>query len=128
MLNEFEFTVEIERKDNYDFLIRDCATPEARIVAVGEMKRWAAATGEAELPGIVSNIGKVKRAAYPGFILMTTAFPAGSLAKQLEWLCPRLGISADCVLHHTFESYYLGPSDAVEFSLLGFMASDSTLG
>lgn len=49
------------------------------------------------------------------------------LAEQLEWLCPRLGISADCVVHRTFECYNVDASKAVEFGLLGFMASDSTL-
>jgi hypothetical protein len=128
LLNEFEFTVEMERKARYDFVIWDCGASEARILAVGELKRWVSPDGDTELPGIVRDIGKVKRSGHPGFILIATAFEAGSLAKQLAYLCPRLGITAGDVLRHKFEFYFEDASRPQEFGLLGFMASDSGCG
>lgn len=126
LLKEFVFPVDMEREGNHDFVAWDGTGPEARIVAVGEMKRWVSSSGEVELPGIVRDIQKIKERPYPGFILITTAYQAGQLGGQINFLSKKLRVPESVMCHSTFLCSDGSASDSVEFALIGFMAADSS--
>lgn len=126
LLESFDFCVEVERGNNYDFVVWHSGQPP--IIAVGEMKQWVSPTGLPEIPGIKRDIKKVKASGYPGFILLTTVSERGNLDQQLRTgLCPQLRIDPDRIARYTFETLFEGSTDEREFALLGFMAEDSAI-
>lgn len=127
LLKEFEFPVDLEREGNYDFVVWDGAESESGVVAVGEMKRWVSSSGKVELPGIVRDIQKIKYRGCPGFILITTAFEAGKLKDQVDFLSRELRVPAHWICRSTFSCLHGSAIDCIEFALLGFMAADSSI-
>jgi hypothetical protein len=77
-------TIEIERKDTYDFVKY---SSDGKIESIAEMKKWMTTKGLGEeLDRIQKDIVKVRNSPYPGFVIIVRCNPVGTSLANVKIL------------------------------------------
>lgn len=81
---------EVEREGSSDLIVKK--ENESHYF---EMKKWMSATGNKEIPGMKSDVEKLKKCHKCGYLIVFSANPAGQTAKNLAYLqCSVSGLEA----------------------------------
>jgi len=104
MMSGMPYAADVER-GTYDIVLYEPGTGDSRsFAAVGEIKRWMGASGEAEIPAIQEDMEKLRRGTCPGFQVIITASRRGKTEENLQWLAQRLELRREDITSYTFHT------------------------
>jgi hypothetical protein len=119
LMSSFPWRTKTERK-GFDFSFYDDSTD--KLEAVAEIKGWWSFKGEQELPGIKSDLEKLRLLVCPGVMLILTSHPSELAKENLHNLAGDLGVSEGDM---ETRSFHPNNEKGWEFAVIGFLVPSS---
>jgi len=127
LMDSFSLRPKVEREGRHDFVFYEGEAK--RLVAVAELKGWWSDSGEAELPGIRSDMESLGILEVPGVMLIVTHHAKESAEENLKWLAGELRVSLADLKTYAFDAASLSREDLRphEFVVIGFLVAQKAL-
>jgi hypothetical protein len=102
LMQSFRWRPQTEGMDRNDLVFWDGESNA--LAGVAEIKGWWSTGGLTEIPGIKSDLAKLKASSLPGVMLILTHNPKSSTETNLGWLAKYLSVDQDEFVIHRFDT------------------------